>query len=290
MPELIVFQNTVEEIENMDPDKFQIYLSAALDWIAKKGALLLLTILFLYIGSKVVKLILKFIRKSFDRSGISPSVSGFLASLLRIVLYAVLFITAASLLGFQVTSLVTILGSASIAIGLALQGSLSNLAGGVLILILKPFVVGDYIQENDKKCEGTVQSIDIFYTRLLTPDNKLIVIPNGSLSATSIVNLTAEKVRRVDISLGVSYDSDLRKVKEVLKTVAEGYEYLDQEHDINVFVDDFSDSAIQMGLRFFVPTEKYWDAKWKITEEIKSVFDRENIEIPFRKMDVTIKK
>lgn len=283
-------ENIKEEVQSVDSDKLHEYLDHAVDWIVSKGILLLLTMLFLFIGSKLVKFVLSFIRRSFDKSGVSQSVSGFLISLTRIVLYAVLFITAASLLGFQVTSLVTILGSASIAVGLALQGSLSNLAGGVLILILKPFVVGDYIMENDKKCEGTVQSIEIFYTRLLTPDHKIVVIPNGSLSATSITNLTAVKTRRVELSVGIAYDSDIKKAKDVLKQVAEACPYLDETQNISIFVSEFGDSAIHMGLWFFVSTENFWAAKWETNEAIKHAFDKAGIEIPFNQMDVTIKE
>jgi small conductance mechanosensitive channel len=176
-------------------------------------------------------------------------------------------------------------------VGLALQGSLSNLAGGVLILILKPFVVGDYILENGTKCEGTVQSIEIFYTRLLTPDHKIVVIPNGSLSATSVTNFTAQTTRRVEISVGISYGSDIKLAKETLQKLAEASPFLvtDTELPIQVYVDSFGDSAVNMGLRFFVPTEHYWDAKWAATEQIKTAFAEAGIEIPFNQMEVTMK-
>lgn len=284
-------ENIKDEVQNADVSKLQEYLNKALDWLVSKGMLLLLTILFLYIGGKLVKLLLKWVHHSLDKTGVSQSVVGFLISLIRIVLYAILYITAASLMGFQVTSLVTILGSASIAVGLALQGSLSNLAGGVLILILKPFVVGDYILENGTKCEGTVQSIEIFYTRLLTPDHKIVVIPNGSLSATSVTNFTAQTTRRVEISVGISYGSDIKLAKETLQKLAEASPFLvtDTELPIQVYVDSFGDSAVNMGLRFFVPTEHYWDAKWAATEQIKTAFAEAGIEIPFNQMEVTMK-
>ena len=158
----------MEDIKEIEPSKIEEYLNKLGDWALNKGFQLLLAILCMYIGMKLSKLIVKMIRKSFEKSNMEESVASFLLSLIKFTFYAIVFITAASIVGFQVTSLVTILGTASLAIGLALQGSLANFAGGVLILILKPFRVGDYIIENDKQCEGMVVSIDIFYTKLQT--------------------------------------------------------------------------------------------------------------------------
>ena len=210
-------------------------------------------------------------------------------SLIKFTFYAIVFNTAASIVGFQVTSLVTILGTASLAIGLALQGSLANFAGGVLILILKPFRVGDYIIENDKQCEGMVVSIDIFYTKLQTYDNRIIVIPNGNITSHSIVNVTAAGTRKLDIAVGVAYDSDLKKVKDTLYQVVAENQYYDKTKEIDVFVDSFGDSSIKMGVRCMVATENYWKAKWEIQEAIKYAFDAQGIEIPFDQMEVTLK-
>ena len=280
-----------EEIAEMDTGRLEEYFDSFVNWLIDKVGLLIGALVFLFICSKLIKYIMKIVKKSFDKSShMSESVSGFLLSLIRILLYTILFITTVSLLGFQVTSLVTILGSAGIAVGLALQGSLSNLAGGVLILILKPFVVGDYIIENDKGCEGTVVSIEIFYTKLKTADNKVIVIPNGNISATSVVNLTAQKKRRVEINVGVSYDADIRKAKDILKSIAEESQYTDKTEDINVFLDTFGESSINMGLRFWVPTESYWTAKWEASEQIKYKFDEAGIEIPYNQLEVSLKK
>ena len=182
-----------------------------------------------------------------------------------------------------------ILGTASLAIGLALQGSLANFAGGVLILILKPFRVGDYIIENDKQCEGMVVSIDIFYTKLQTYDNRIIVIPNGNITSHSVVNVTAAGTRKLDIAVGVAYDSDLKKVKDTLYQVVAENQYYDKTKEIDVFVDSFGDSSIKMGVRCMVATENYWKAKWEIQEAIKYAFDAQGIEIPFDQMEVTLK-
>lgn len=284
----------IEEIDQFaetvqDKDKMKEYLEMAGDWIVKKGITLLLTLLFVFIGVKLIKLLMNVINKSFEKSGLTKGVDSFLCSLIKVVLYSVLLITAATILGFQVTSFIAILGSAGVAVGLALQGSLSNLAGGVLILIIKPFVVGDYIIENDKGCEGTVTSIEIFYTKLVTPDNKVIVIPNGNLTSHSLVNVTAEKMRRLDVTIGVSYDSDIKKVKDVLTSIANSCEERIATKETNVFVDSFGDSQITMGLRFWVPTDKYWPVKWAVNEKIKYEFDKAGIVIPFNQIDVEIK-
>ena len=202
----------ITDLSDIEKSKLDIYMERLLDWLVDQALDILIALIFIFIGTKLVKFIVKIIKRSFDKAGLESSISGFLLSLIRGILYAVVFIMAAATMGFQVTSLVTILGTAGLAIGLALQGSLANFAGGVLILLMKPFRVGDYIIENDKKCEGTVVSIDIFYTKLRTYDNRIIVIPNGNITANSLINLTVEKVRRLDITVGVAYDSDIKLV------------------------------------------------------------------------------
>lgn len=280
----------MEDLQDIDKSKLEQYLDELGDWLVDKMFDLFIAAVFMIVGFKLCKLIVKLIRKSFEKSGMEHSVSGFLLSLIKGILYSVVFIMAASIIGFQVTSLVTILGTASLAIGLALQGSLANFAGGVLILLMKPFKVGDYIIENDKGCEGTVESIDIFYTKLITYDNKLIVIPNGNITSNSLVNVTAAGTRKLDISVGVSYASDLKLVKEVLTHVVEESGYYEANQEFDVFVDSFSDSSIKMGVRFRVESGNYWKAKWEVTENIKSAFDEAGIEIPFNQMEVTVRK
>ena len=282
--------SNLEDIQNMEPSKLEAYLRELGDWALNKGFQLILAIICMYLGVKLSRLIVKMIHKSFHKSNLEESVASFLLSLIKFGLYAIVFITAASIVGFQVTSLVTILGTASLAIGLALQGSLANFAGGVLILILKPFKVGDYIIENDKQCEGTVTAIDIFYTKLMTYDNRIIVIPNGNITAHSLINVTAAGIRKLDVSIGVSYDSDLRKVKEILTQVVRENPYYDKTRDLDVFVDSFGESSIKMGVRFYVTTEEYWKAKWLLNEQIKIAFDENQIRIPYEQLEVTLVK
>lgn len=279
----------LQNLQDIDKSRLEQYMDQLGNWLIDKFFDLVVAAVFLIIGFKLCKLLIRVIRRSFEKSGMEHSVSGFLLSLIRGILYAVVFIMAASIMGFQVTSLVTILGTASLAIGLALQGSLANFAGGILILLMKPFKVGDYIIENDKGCEGTVTSIDIFYTKLRTYDNKIVVIPNGNITSNSLINVTAAGTRKLDIQVGVSYDSDLRKVKDVLARVVRESQYYDEGQELDVFVDAFLDSSIRMGVRCFVKSEDYWHAKWEITEHIKTAFDEEGIIIPYNQMEVTVR-
>ncbi|MGN0435072.1 MAG: mechanosensitive ion channel family protein [Wujia sp.] len=278
-----------ENIQDIDKSKLQQYMDQLLNWLVDKLFDLFIAFVFLFVGFKICRIIVRFIRKSFDRAGLESSVAGFLVSLIKGILYSIVFIMAAAMVGFQVTSLVTILGTASLAVGLALQGSLSNFAGGVLILLMKPFRVGDYIIENSEKCEGTVVSIDIFYTKLRTYDNKVVVIPNGSITAHSIINVTAENYRKVEIMVGVEYAADINKVKGILEKAVNECVYYDKSKEFNVFVDSFESSSIKMGVRFMVNTEDYWNAKWETTEKIKKLFDENGIVIPFNQLEVAIK-
>lgn len=176
------------------------------------------------------------------------------------------------------------LGSAGLALGLALQGSLANFAGGILLLYTKPFRVGDYICALGN--EGTVVNIDIVYTTLLMPDNRKVVLPNGNLANTNIVNITHDTMRRIDILVGVDYESDIRQVKEVLLELAHQYPLVLQDQSIDVFVNDFDSSAISMGMRVWVSTDDYWKAKWDLQEQIKLMFDKNHISIPYDRVDV----
>lgn len=281
--------DSFEDVANLNKSKLEQYGDQLLDWLTDKTFDIIVALLFLFIGMKVAKLIVKIVKKTFEKTTLEESVEGFLLSVIKGILYAIVFVMAISIVGVQVTSLVAILGTASLSIGLALQGSLANFAGGVLILIMKPFKVGDYIIENDKKCEGTVESIDIFYTKLKTYDNKIIVIPNGNITANSLVNVTAEASRKLDISVGVAYDSDIKLVKDTLTEIVQSSKYYDKSKEMNIFVDSFQESSIKMGIRCFVKTEDYWAAKWEITENIKVKFDENNIVIPFSQVEVTVK-
>lgn len=265
------------------------YIQKLTDWCMSKLGSIVVAVIFMVVCFKLVKLLLRILRKSFERSKLDPSVAGFFISAVKIVLNVLIVLTAASIVGFQITSFITILGTAGVTLGLALQGSLSNLAGGLLILILKPFRVGAYIVENNTHCEGTVVSIDIFYTRLITFDNKSVVIPNGNISNTSLVNVTEHDMRRVDIPFSVAYDSDMEKVKRVtIETIKDVDGYLPDEQ-ILFYIDEFADSGINMYVKFYATIEKFFDAKWDAMWKLKKAFDENDIEIPFNQMDVHMK-
>lgn len=263
-------------------------LDDIIGWLISKSGSVLVAVLFIIIGLRLVSVFLKILRRSFERSKMESSVAGFLLSIIRVLCYTLVFITAAAIVGFEVTSFVTILGTASLAIGLALQGALSNLAGGVLILLLKPFELGDYIIENNKNNEGTVISIDIFYTRLRTHDNKVVVIPNGILADNSLVNLTNEVKRKVEVKIAIAYNSDIKRVKEIVYGLLNGDGRILDEEPKDVFIDSFDDSGMTLGIRAWVKTEDFWSTTWDLREKVKTAFDDNQIEIPYNRLEVDL--
>ena len=241
------------------------------------------------IGAKLIKLVTKMVRRSMEKTGTDEGVKQFVIPLIKYALYVLLIFIIMGLFGIATTSAVAVLSSAGVAIGLALQGSLSNFAGGVLILLLKPFRVGDYIIEDSNKNEGTVSEISIFYTKLLTVDNKVIVIPNGTLSNSSLTNVTNMDKRRVDLVVGIAYEADIRKAKEVLYKLAEEETARLPEEDVMVFVNDLGASSVDMGVRVWVRAEDYWLVRWRLMENIKYALDEAGISIPYQQIDVQIK-
>lgn len=272
--------------ETHDAGFYEQQLERAWNWVTEKAVNVLVALICLWIGMKLVKWVMKLVRRSFEKSRLDPTVSSFLGSIINILLYVLIFITVISIIGIQVTSFVTLLGTAGVTLGLALQGSLSNFAGGVLILVLKPFVIGDYIREDTHGNEGTVVSIDIFYTRLRTYDGKVIVIPNGTLSNTSLTNLTKQEKRRIDLNIPVEYNVDLKQVKSLLTKILDQETMVLQEEPRNIVLDAFEDSSMTVLIHVWVKTEDYWQAKWSLMEQIKNVFDEEGIVIPFNQLDV----
>ena len=265
------------------------------EYIAQKAPVVIsflihvgIALLVFWIGSRIIKSFVKVIRKSMERHNTETGVTSFLCTLIH---YALLFVLIMFILGgFGLSgSIVAVLGSAGLTVGLALQGSLSNFAGGVLIILLKPFVVGDYIIDSSSGKEGTVSEISIFYTRLLPVDNKMIHIPNGTLSNATITNVTTMEKRRVDIIVGVAYESDLSKVKAVMQNIVLSDEAILQDEPIDIFVDELADSSVNMGLRVWVKSEDYWTTKWRLQERIKTSFDEQGISIPFPQVEVNMK-
>ncbi|MCI8528092.1 MAG: mechanosensitive ion channel [Lachnospiraceae bacterium] len=247
---------------------------------------ILFAVVFFLIGMQLIKLLRKIIRKSMNRANVELGAIQFVDSFVKAALYAVLTLMLASSFGMDAASIVAVLGSAGVAIGLAIQGSLSNLAGGVLILMLKPFKVGDYIKEGSGGKEGTVEEIQIFYTKLLTPDNQTVILPNGNLANSSLVNVTAQEFRRMDIKVGISYKADLKKAKAVLLEVLQEEEAVQKDKDMLVFVDELGDSSVILGVRCWLAQEDFWQGKWRITENCKLKLEENQIEIPYNQLDV----
>lgn len=250
------------------------------------GIKLIIALLIFLIGRKIVKHFVRVLGKSLDRANLEEGTIRFLCSFLNAVGTIILIFIVAGYLDFSTGPIVAALGSAGLAVGLALQGSLANFAGGVLILLMKPFRMGDYISALG--VEGVVTKIDMVYTTLCTADNKSVVIPNGSLSNAQIVNVTREPKRRVDLLIGIDYDEDIRRVKQIMMDVAMKHELVLKEEEIQVFVSDFDASAISMGLRVWTATENYWTVRWELQEQIKIVFDEKKVSIPFERLDVQL--
>ncbi|MCL2864284.1 MAG: mechanosensitive ion channel [Lachnospiraceae bacterium] len=237
----------------------------------------LLAFILFFIGRLVIKALCRFVKKQMERTKSEPNVIKFIGTLLRVCLYAFLIFLIAQRVGVSSSATAAVLGAGGVAIGLALQGSLSNFAGGVLILILKPFVVGDYIIEHTRNNEGVVQEISVFYTRIITVDNKTIIIPNGMLSNTSLTNVTERPERQLDLKIHVSYETDLSQVKEMLEGLLRGIPEIIQEEGMKAFVDALEQDVVVIGLRAWVKTVDYTATRCKVLEQVKVLFEQNGI-------------
>ena len=276
-------------MEEIDVGVIEKFLQELPDKALHLGIRVVLAIVVFFIGTQFIRIVRKIVKKSMQRANAETGVTQFLDSLIKAVLYILLVFMIASSFGLDATSVVALIGSAGVAIGLAIQGSLSNFAGGVLILLLKPFKVGDYIIEDSNKNEGTVVEIQLFYTKLATMDNKVIILPNGTLANTSLTNVTANRMRRVDLRVGISYEADIRHAKQVITDVLREDEDTLKDRELFVFVDELGDSSVVLGVRCWFLNEDYWEGKWRITEEIKYALEQNGISIPYPQMDVHMK-
>lgn len=282
-------ETSVNEVQ-AEVNGFVQYLQDHIPDMVSFGIRLAVALLIFIIGRFIIQLIRKSVKHSIERSSVDTGVAQFTDSLLKFGLYVLLIMIVAGNLGIEVSSITALFAAAGVGISLALQGTLSNLAGGVQILFLKPFVVGDYIIEDTNKNEGTVKEIKVFYTKLSTLDNKTIVIPNGILTGNSLTNVTAKAERQLDLKVGISYQSDLKKAKDTLEKLIQRNPNIIHEEEWKVFVDSLGDSAVILGVRAWVKTDEYWPTRWKILEEIKLSFDAEGIEIPYNQMTVHLEQ
>lgn len=265
-------------------EMFERYVPVVCDYLLR----IALVFVIFFVGRKLIKKIVSLCDQALKRHGMEVTVRRFFCNVINALGYICMLGILLQTVGLTATSLTALVASTGVAVGLALQGSLSNFAGGVLILLMKPFVIGDYIVQGNT--EGTVKEIGLVYTELITADNRLIVIPNGTLIDSSIVNVTATGKRRLELSVGIGYKSDLKKAKEVLIRLGENDPARDPENPVNVFVSELAESSVNLGLHVWVSSSEYWNAKWRLTENIKMAFDEEGIEIPFKQVEISVTK
>lgn len=241
---------------------------------------------FFLIGARVIALLRRLTRNALSRANASQEVKQFLDSAVKVGLYAFLIFQIAIRMGIDAATIATVLGTATATVGLAFQGSLKNCIGGIMIMILHPFRVGDYIVESAFGNEGSVTEITIFYTRLATVDNKIILLPNGPLADASITNVTNEDCRRLELKVGISYRADIRQAKAVLEGLILQEERVRRDKEYLIYVDELAGSSVVLGTRFWTGTGDYWPVKWDMLEAIKYAFDENGIEIPYPQMDI----
>lgn len=266
--------------------EFEKILEKIVEFGMSAGVKLVISLIILIVGFKLIKILTKSAKNKSMH--MDKSVKSFMLSFLNIALKAMLVIIVAGYLGVPMTSVITLLGSAGLALGLSLQGSLANLAGGIIIMTFKPFSVGDFISAGSY--DGTVSEIGIFYTKLITGDNRLVVIPNGTISNQSVINTSAKADRRVDLKFTAAYYADSEEVKKVLLGVASQNEKIYKEPTPSASVSAHLDSAVEYSLKVWCKREDYWDVYGYLMSEVKRAFDKNDIEIPYPHIDVNINK
>ena len=276
-----------ESLYRFTPEAVKETLQSWVPGLIALGIRLAIAALIIFIGSRIARGVRNFLIKTFRRMDLDLGVSKFLTSAAEVCIYAIAVFIAADNFGIPSASIVALLGSAGLAIGLSLKDSLANVAGGILILLLRPFTVNDYIVFED--LEGTVLNIGLVYTTLAAMDNKKITIPNGMISNGAVVNVTAQEKRRLDIEVGIGYTSDMKKAKEILYSIYESDPRVIKEDGITVYVGQLAESAVIIGGRGWTKTEDYWSVRWDIIESIKEEFDKAGIEIPYNQLDVHLK-
>lgn len=282
-----IVQSVTENVEKISNMPLDIITHKFLNWITTFGAKLIIGLLVIFIGLKVIKKVVKHFTTFLQKKSVDVTLTKFLHAFAEVTLKAFLFLIILGYWDVQLTGLAALVASGGVAIGLALQGSLSNFAGGFIILFLRPFKVGDYIQAAG--FEGTVEQIGVFYTNLATIDNKLVMIPNGTLSNGSLINYSAKETRRVDLVFSVSYDSDLLKVRRVLKEIVDKHKLILQKPEPFIGLIHQNASSLDFTVRVWVKNSDYWTVYFDLLESVKNRFDEEHIDIPYPQMDLHLK-
>lgn len=276
--------------EKLSKGSLEVYFAELPGKLVNLGVKVVVTIILVIIGLKLISLLRKIVRKSLEKTKLEKGVIQFTDSFIKTVLTIFLFIGVAVNFGLEATSIAALISSVSIAIGLALQGSLSNFAGGLLLLALKPFKVGDYIKEDTHGNEGTVKEISLFYTKLLSYDNKTIVLPNGILANSSMVNYSGDGKRKIDLRFEISYDADIKKTREVVSKILKDNKAIYQNMQKNVFVAQLGKDGVEMGVRCYTRSDDYFKVHWQLLEDIKYALDENKIGIPYAQIDVHMEK
>lgn len=278
------------DLNNLDINKVDMggLMESLLEWATTSGVKLVIGLLILSIGFKIIKKIVNHVMTVLGKRDVDLTLRRFLKSLLLSVLKVAVIIVVLEYWGMSLSSFAAVIASAGVAIGLALQGSLSNFAGGFIILLIRPFKVGDYIEAAGHG--GTVEQIGLFYTQLATPDNKQILIPNGSVSNDSLINYSAKNTRRVDLVFSVGYEDDILHVRRVLKEIVNKHKLIVNEPEPFIGVVEHGDNAIKFAIRAWCKTEDYWTIYLDLLEAVKIRFDEEGITIPYPKMDLTVRE
>lgn len=272
--------------ENLD--KGMDLVSQGWELLLKIGPTFIGALVVLLVGLWIIKIISKSISKLMDRRGLDDSLKPFIRSLISILLKALLVISVMGMVGIQMTSFIAILGAAGLAVGMALSGTLQNFAGGVMILVFKPFKAGDYI--NAQGHSGTVREIQIFNTILKTPDNQTIIIPNGGLSTGSMTNYSTEPTRRVDWTIGIAYGDNSDKAKEVIGRLIQADSRIMKDPEPFIAISELADSSVNFAVRAWVKSEDYWAVFFQMNEQVYKTFEKEGLSIPFPQMDVHVQK
>ncbi|MCR4841968.1 MAG: mechanosensitive ion channel family protein [Eubacterium sp.] len=285
--------SSVEEATEQAAEQVNLlkdYLDEALPKALSFGISVVIALVVFAIGSKIIGVVRSRTRKHMDRAGVEAGVISFTDSILKFVLYFVLLVLILGNFGLTASAVAALLASSGLTLGLALQGSLQNLAGGFLILLQKPFVVGDYIYEDTHGNEGYVEKITVIYTTLRTLDNRMVIIPNGVLANTSLCNYTMEGTRFLMVNVGIAYSADISRAKELMLEAAHESPYIIEEKGAEAYVNDLSSSSVDLTVRFWVDSDVYLAAKHAIFEGIKDKFDKEGVEIPFPQVTVSYLK
>lgn len=289
MTETASVETVTEVLETVTaPGFFDKMMDAAAEWVMGAGFRILMVALILIIGLKLIKKVRKILDRTMEKAGVETTLRRFVNALSNALMIGLLVFIAAEELGISVTSLVAVVGSVGLAMSLAMEKSLANFAGGVMVLLLKPFKAGDFISTPDG--DGVVESIGLVYTTLVTADNQRINIPNSNMTSNVVTNVTGVEKRKLILNIGIGYNADLKKAKEVLRRLFENHEGIINEDGIDVIVDSLGESSVNLSARGWTLTGNYWTTRWDLLEQIKLTFDEEGIEIPFNYLNVNVIK